>query len=407
MRRKLVAGLTIALAGAIAASLIYAPYLPRLLREGYPEPIWPAPGYFVTVKGDAASRLFDERPASATLTAELAAAFSEKEGRALLVARDGKLVFEHYAPGMSREVRLNSYSMVKSLVGTLVLKALAEQRIPSLQTPIGHFLKGLPQVSANAAPRRSIADMPLCRFLDMRSGIRFQPDAAKGATGFGSKDFETTKVNVFGPMARLHTGGLAAVGSRLLSDEAGDAVTCDGGSFSYQNVNTALLGAVLEEVYRRPLQDLLSEKIWQPAGAQDALWRRFDEALPVTPYCCLYARPLDWLRVGQFLLDNGTAEQRFLPDELWREFVALNVAPKTLGHGYYHLQAYHDILDRAGARIAGPFTYFLGSRGQVTYLLPQHRLVAVRFGGQMQRLHSTLYGLADSLGGVEFRSTSQ
>ena len=30
---------------------------------------------------------------------------------------------EHYAPGVTQETRLNSYSMIKSLVGALVLKA--------------------------------------------------------------------------------------------------------------------------------------------------------------------------------------------------------------------------------------------------------------------------------------------
>ncbi|NOT71852.1 MAG: serine hydrolase, partial [Hyphomicrobium sp.] len=240
--------------------------------------------------------------------------------------------------------------------------------------------------------------LPLCRVLDMRSGVVFQPQAGKDASGFDAKDFETTKVNVFGPLARLHTGGLAAVTPRLLSNsEIKSREPCDGGSYSYQNVNTAILGAVLERAYAQPLEQILSEKLWAPANASDAEWRRYDEALPVTPYCCLYARPIDWLRVAQYLANNGTADAPFLPQNVWQQFMGENLANEDLSKGGYANQVYFNILDRPGEALSGRFAYFMGSRGQTTYLMPDKKLVVVRFGGQIQRLHSLLYGVARSL----------
>lgn len=53
----------------------------------------------------------------------------------------------------------------------------------------------------------------------------------------------------------------------------------------------------------------------------------------------------------------------------------------------------HDLLDRAGENIQGPFAYFFGHQGQIVYFLPDKGIVAVRFGAQPQLLHSTLYEL--------------
>ena len=70
------------------------------------------------------------------------------------------------------------------------------------------------------------------------------------------------------------------------------------GSYSYQNVNTALMGEVLERVYGKPLQDLLSEKIWAPAGATPAecasLWCRSFRDAPL-----LHLRAADRLAAGR------------------------------------------------------------------------------------------------------------
>ena len=126
-------------------------------------------------------------------------------------------------------------------------------------------------------------------------------------SGVGDKPFEAFPYNPFGPLARLHALGLEAVlpGLRVAPDEVG--------AFRYQNVNTALLGAVLEEAYEMPLSDLLSEKLWQPAGAAEASWRIYPVSGKPTPYCCLFATAADWALVGRYLMRNGTTAEPFLP----------------------------------------------------------------------------------------------
>lgn len=364
-------------AAVMAALLAYAPYIPRLLVEGYPSSTWPAPGTFATVQGTTAAAPLRRSLQLATPDAELTRQFDETEGRALLVARDGQLVMEHYGHGAGPSSLLNSYSMVKSLIGLLVLKAVSEGRIASIDDPIGRYLPEAGDEKLRAVPLRD--------FLDMRSGIEFEPHGLLLASGSGDKDIEATRLNLFGPMAELHALGLAPVMVHLrVSDQSR-------GVFSYQNINTALLGEVLSRIYRLSLETQLSETIWKPAGAASAHWRRYAPNASVTPYCCLYARPIDWLRVGLFVLSNGLPGQPFLPQPLWRRAMGLDLEPGTLKGGVYAFQIRHDILNREGEALRGPFAYFLGSRGQLLYIVPDRKLVVLRFGEKFQKLHTTLY----------------
>ena len=113
----------------------------------------------------------------------------------------------------------------------------------------------------------------------------------------------------------------------------------------------------------------------------------------VTAYCCLFAKPRDWIRVGRYLLDNGTPGEPFLPEYLWREFILPDLTVSQRHESTYGWHLRHDILDREGERLAGPFAYFMGHGGQMLYILPESDMVVVRFGDRLQLLHSTLYEL--------------
>ncbi len=386
--KKVVGGLAVASVVALGAALVYAPYLPRLAEEGYPQLNWPAPGSFVTVgKAETASpssgqhkASLSQSPAKAELNQWSEKLFSEKGGKALLVYQGGRLVVEHYAKGFGKDSRFNSYSMVKSLVGVMVLKAVAEQKIASLSDPIGQYL---PEMN-----NKTLASTPLSLFLRMRSGILFEPGGGKAAFGGEAKDINSTKLNPFGPMVRLHMKGVNEVMGGLVSDKK------RWGQYDYQNINTALLGRVLAKIYGQPLEKILNDKIWRPAQAsQKSYWRRYDQAKPVTAYCCLYARARDWVKLGHYIMTNGKGSGRpFLPEKLWRLYMGLDIAVGGFGgKSKYGAHIYHNILDREGQPLQGKFSYMFGSRGQIVYMMPQKDLVVVRFGEQIQLLHSTLY----------------
>jgi len=380
--RKLLIALVLVLGGAVTATLAYAPYLPQLVAEGVPPLIWPAPGHFASIEGAATPRNLHVAEAASTrpLQPDLEAAFTEKRGKALLVARAGRLELEHYAPGLTAETRFNSFSMAKSLVGALIYKALAEGRLQSLDQTLGELLPD----------DRGLAGVTLRALLAMRSGIAFDHGEGKAGAVSGDKTVDTS-ANPFGPLARLHFLGLGAIEGGLVTD----AKTAS--EFNYQNVNTALLGEVLETVYGQGLEHLLAEKLWRPAGAASAAWRQPAAGAPVSAYCCIYAAARDWIRIGQYLVENGTPAAPFLPAPLWREFLGLDVGTAERLKDHYGQHLRQNVLDRAGQALQGPFTYLMGQGGQVLYLLPEQQLVVYRAGETVQLLHSTLYGAWNSI----------
>lgn len=359
----------LALLAVATGAFLYAPYLPRLLAEGFPKPEWPARGTFAEVPGATQPDGLGE-PEQTTLNPALAKLFAGSGGKALLVYQGGKLRIEYYAPGFSRDTRFNSYSLVKSLVGVLTLSAIARGEIPALDNPLP---------TLGVTPRE---------LLDMKSGIVFETDEMKHASGQPEKDLEATISNPFGPMARLHVSGLEGFEPALHVDPA------KRGLFSYQNVNTALLGALLGSPDQR-----LSREIWQPAGAQSAQWRRYGAGLDISAYCCLYAKARDWVLTARYIVNNGTAEHPLLSPEFHQAFLGQDLTDDAVRQGLYRLHAWHNILDRPGEALQGRFTYFMGNGGQAVYLMPEKDLIVVRFGAEPQLLHSTLYEAWKQIGG--------
>ena len=93
---------------------------------------------------------------------------------------------------------MNSFSLVKSLVGALVIRALADERISSLDDPLELYL-------GPEAPDTSILDA-----LTMTSGLLYDGESPKSVDDAG--------FSPFGPLAQLHVFGTNAVLPELSVD---------------------------------------------------------------------------------------------------------------------------------------------------------------------------------------------
>jgi len=368
------------LALAVAVVLIFQPHLVRAVREGFPATVWPTSGSFATVNGNETEL---SRDLSGSLTKRLSQLLLQSKAKQILVLYRGKVVIEASFNGARASDRFNSYSLVKGLVGALIFKAVAEGKINSFNNPLQQYVGRLKGTK--------LGEVALSEFLDMKSGVLFEHSGSKAVSVREPKDLQASFANPFGPMVRLHVLGLNGIIGNLRFDSKGQQ------KFDYQNVNTALLAAVLEGAYGVGVEKLLEQKIWKPAGAGKAYWRRYGDGNSVSAYCCLYATGRDWAKVGWFLTRNGVGENRFLPEELWRKFFGMGLDEKLLNKGVYANHLRYDILNRKGEALQGPFAYFMGHNGQVVYLMPEQDLVVVRFGDKPQLLHSTLYEIWKSI----------
>lgn len=98
-----------------------------------------------------------------------------------------------------------------------------------------------------------------------------------------------------------------------------------------------------------------------------------------------------------FFGSNGSPAQPFLANDLWREFLGLNVPLDVRLNDQYGNHTLQNILDRKGEDLQGPFSYFMGQNGQILYIMPEKNLVVYRAGERYQLLHSTLYGAWNSM----------
>lgn len=321
---------------------------------------------------------------SAQMTTRLA-----QEGTvALLVLRRGVLVHEQYFNGFTRDSMATSFSMAKSVVATLLGIAISEGQIDSVDAPITRYL---PELLRND-PRFEL--ITLRHLLAMRSGIAFRED-------YRSPFAEAAKFYL-GPNISDQVAKLRIVGA-------------PNQRFSYQSGDTQLIAMAIERAMGQPLAALVQTKLWQPMGAEYAAsWSQDSKANGVArAFCCLNARPVDYLRFGQLVVGDGGVPGRSLgrqiiPVDWVKQMTAAQIglpgadesaqrnieSPNTLGMAFYGWQWRRmpilpanttDKLDPSAAltpsdRPPSDDFYAQGSHGQLLYIAPGSETVILRLG---------------------------
>jgi CubicO group peptidase (beta-lactamase class C family) len=276
---------------------------------------------------------------------------------ALIVMRDGKVAYERYAPGYGPANRFSPASMAK----TVTALAFGTANIP-LDARVDRWLS-----EWKGDPRGAITVRQL---LTMSSGLEMLPFSLDPA----------------GKVMQLQFG--PDVTRTALSFKA---VAPPGSAFQYGNINTQLAGLVLERVTGQRFGTLLSRRIWQPIGADDAmLWLDRDGGTPRL-WCCLQATARDYGRIGQLILDKGRTGGRQVVPATWIKAMA---TPSATNPNYglqlwigspFVAERKYNALSPLVARASKPYArddvlLMDGAVGQRVYVVPSERLVIVRIG---------------------------
>lgn len=264
----------------------------------------------------------------------------ETRTAAFIVMQEDRIVYERYSRGFGERSLLNSFSIAKSVMATLVGIAVAEGRIASLDATVADYRPELASTPYGAVTLRCL--------LTMTSGMGDRPSILPGRAQFYYGD-------------DLHE---VIEGSRPEQREAN--------GWRYSEADVQVLGFVLEAAVGKTVSAYLAEKLWKPLGMESpALWALDREGGNEKAFCCISARARDFARFGRLYLDGGRANGEQIVPAAW---TARSVLPGVRTRdGYIHQ---HLWWTPEGGE--GDF-YAYGHNGQYLYVNPKTRVVIVKF----------------------------
>ncbi|HEY1047358.1 MAG TPA: serine hydrolase [Bacteroidia bacterium] len=221
---------------------------------------------------------------------------SSSQTEVLLIIKDGKIIFEHYAQAIYKNQALLGFSISKSFVSTTLSIAVTEGLIHSLNDPVTHYLPELLQTDSN------FNTLTLQDLLNMQSGIRL--DESSGG--------------LFSPIARMYYGRNIYANLKHLT------VYPDWHSFRYLNINTQILAKVIERVSHMNFQTYFYQKLWSRLKpANQAHWMIDDKKHQrVKAFVGFAAVPTDLARLGILYANNGVFENDTILSPAWIESIA-------------------------------------------------------------------------------------
>ncbi len=292
--------------------------------------------------------------------AALDAGFGPAEARTLglVVTYNGRILGERYDPGVDIHTPLESWSMTKSLTGTL-LGVLIEQGVYDLWDPAP-----IPEWQGEGDPRGAIR---IGDIMQMSSGIRINAPA--------DPDYDDS---MYADHYYLYTGTVNSYEYAATRPQQWPPNTIG----RYRNTDPVLASYLVRlgvegqgEEYHSFPQRALFDRI----GIRDGL-------IETDPYGNFLGQGLafmaarDWARLGNLYLQDGVWEgERILP-EGYVEY-ASTVAPAWNADGRrIYGGAFFWVNGEGGQGLPTTAYSMRGAGGQSTTIIPTHGLVVVRLG---------------------------
>jgi CubicO group peptidase (beta-lactamase class C family) len=274
--------------------------------------------------------------------------------RAVLVVHKGRLLAEQYAPGFDRHHRQLSWSMAKSITGTLVGMLVKEGKLSLDQAP---------PVAAWKSATDGREKITLRHLLQQTSGLDFEENYSKA----------TDATNMLFRKADM----AAYTAGHSLKETPGS-------EFYYSSGNSNILSGIIrttlgDSAYHRYPYEQLFYKL----GIYSAVMET-DPAGNFVGSSYVFATARDWARLGLFYLQNGNWQGEQILPENWVQLATtpVSVAPQ----GEYGFQLWLNAGNPAGSAnrkypsLPADLYYFSGYEGQQVLIIPSRELVIVRLG---------------------------
>ncbi len=271
---------------------------------------------------------------------------------AIAFMHNGQFVYDDYQNGFNPNTRHHMWSVTKSVTTSLVGIAVAEGLVDSIHDPITKYV---PEATGTVWEGTSIEDI-----LQMESGTYWVDVPVH----------QPEQLVLMG--ADYHSNGLFG----MTRDEyllRLTRVSPPGEFYRYNSGDAQMLAWLLENVYQKPYAQILSEKIWQPAGMQDDALVMVDRLGNTFASMGLHATPRDMVRFGEIHRNGGRSiDGRQIIPEAWVK-MSHNYDKATGGgpRGY--------MWPHLGGVESGNYTAE-GYGHQLVSVMPSLHMTGVRFG---------------------------
>lgn len=351
-------------------------HLSEVRRSAITQSDWYQPRQVVQGAAAPTSLAYDpsHNPFSSELLNHIEQYLHRHHTRAFLIWYQGKMVHQHYV-NVDENDTFNSMSLVKSIVGLCIGIAIDQKLIQGVHEPIHHYF---PEWRDTAHQHISIEHL-----LTMQSGL-FSDVALKG-------------INPFPPVVPLWLGNDICKATLSVN-----AVAPPEKSFIYNNYNSQLLGMIIERASGMTFSQFVSKYLWQPLACADAfIWA--DQRGNARTFSGFFARPMDWVKLGQLVLQGGEYDGKRVVSPDWIQAMMTPTNTLTRGvqrgksdYGYHLWLKAHDYGMISGipsfegeyakcAHVDESMVYFEGMRGQYVFISPEDNLVVMRMGERPRR----------------------
>jgi CubicO group peptidase (beta-lactamase class C family) len=264
---------------------------------------------------------------------------------ALVVLREGEIVYENYFQGTTAEDRRISWSVAKSYLSVLVGILLDEGKIESIDDPITKYAPSLKETAYDGATLRNV--------LQMASGVVFDED-------YLDKGSDINRM-----------GRVLALGGKMDDFAAGLTETFaePGEMWQYVSIDTHVVGMVVRGATGRSVADLLSEKVITPLGLEYDPYYLTDGVGTAFVLGGLNMTTRDYARFGQLVLQGGTWQGKQIVPTDWIKASTAPSAPTATGEIGYGYQWWIPVGaapgEFMGRGIYGQYVYIDTARGVV------------------------------------------
>ena len=284
----------------------------------------------------------------------------ERETKAFIVIKNDSILFEKYFDGYNNSSLSNSFSVTKSIIVSMLGKAIMEGYIKGLDQPVSDFFDEYKDGLA--------AELTVGHLASMSSGMEWD-EKYYSVINITSESYFTRDLR-----------------SLILNQKI---IKKPGQSFRYSSGDTQLLGMVIEKATGVSLSSYLSEKFWTPMGAENAgLWQIDSKKNKMEKaYCCISGSARDFARFGKLYINNGNWNGEQILDSSFVKQVILPVFNNSDYYGYgWWLYNFN------GKKV---FT-MNGHRGQFIISFPKENIIIVRQGehnekGDVNKQEGDLY----------------